>query len=50
MGRYLNIGFGKMADGIRDDFYVDKSMLISVLNKRIESRSRFICVSRPRRF
>mgnify|MGYP003400568322 FL=1 len=50
MGRYLNIGFGKMADDIRDDFYVDKSMLISVLNKRIESRSRFICVSRPRRF
>ena len=50
MGRYLNIGFGKMADDIRDDFYVDKSMLISVLNKRLESRSRFICVSRPRRF
>ena len=39
-----------MADDIRDDFYVDKSMLISVLNKRLESRSRFICVSRPRRF
>ena len=50
MGRYLNIGFGKMADDIRDDFYVDKSMFISVLNKRLESRSRFICVSRPRRF
>ena len=50
MGRYLNIGFGKMADDIRDDLYVDKSMLISVLNKRLESRSRFICVSRPRRF
>ena len=50
MGRYLNVEFGKMADDIRDDFYVDKSMLISVLNKRLESRSRFICVSRPRRF
>ena len=50
MRRYLNIAFGKMADDIRDDFYVDKSMLISVLNKRLESRSRFICVSRPRRF
>ena len=50
MGCYLNIGFENMADDIRDDFYVDKSMLLSILNKKIRSRSRFICVSRPRRF
>ena len=32
------------------DLYVDKSMLIKVLNDKLNKIDRFICVSRPRRF
>ena len=32
------------------DLYVDKSMLIKVLNDKLNKIGRFICVSRPRRF
>ena len=35
---------------IKDEFYVDKSMLIKVLNNKVNKKDRFICVSRPRRF
>ena len=36
MGRYLNVEFGKMADDIRDDFYVDKSgYSLSLVGNRI---------------
>ena len=32
------------------DIYVDKSMIIKVLNNIVNKKERFICVSRPRRF
>ena len=35
---------------IDDAFYVDKSMLIRVLNNKENKKDRFICVSHPRRF
>ena len=35
---------------IDDAFYVDKSMLLKVLNNKVNKKDRFICVSRPRRF
>ena len=50
MGIYLNpdnIGF-KMT--LAADIYVDKTMLISELNKFIDKANQYICVSRPRRF
>ena len=50
MGKFLNPGVITMSLDKDDEFYVDKSMLISVLNKRINRRDRFLCVSRPRRF
>ena len=50
MGKFLNPGVINMSLDKDDEFYVDKSMLISVLNKRINRRDRFLCVSRPRRF
>ncbi|MCD8027584.1 MAG: AAA family ATPase, partial [Erysipelotrichaceae bacterium] len=50
MGTYFNpnnMGF-KIARN--DLIYVDKSMLIDRLNALINTRSRFICFARPRRF
>ena len=32
------------------DIYVDKSLLIKELNKVVNTKNRFLCVSRPRRF
>ena len=50
MGTYVNPGTRNMEIDIDDEFYVDKSMLISLLNDKVESDDRFLCVSRPRRF
>ena len=48
---------GKFLDYVNSDFtsvrnsdFVDKSGLISVLNGKIDSEKRFVCISRPRRF
>lgn len=41
-------------DGFRESihgkYFVDKSLLIDVLNSRISTKEKWICVSRPRRF
>ena len=50
MGTYVNPGTRNMEIDIDYDFYVDKSMLIKVLNGKLNKIDRFICVSRPRRF
>ena len=49
MGMYLNPGNSGFS-GIRNDIYVDKSGLISLINETIETPRRLTCVSRPRRF
>ena len=49
MGTYVNPGTKNFAKDINDDFYVDKSMLIKVLNNRINRRNCYCCVSRPQR-
>ena len=49
MGTYLNPGNSGFT-GIRNDIYVDKSGLISLINETIETPRRLTCVSRPRRF
>ena len=50
MGTYVNPGTKNFEKDINDDFYVDKSMLIKVLNTKINRRNCYCCVSRPRRF
>ncbi|MCR5453607.1 MAG: ATP-binding protein [Bacteroidales bacterium] len=50
MGVYLNpnnVGFKEVLAG---KIYIDKTMLISELNKFIDEGNKYICVSRPRRF
>ena len=49
MGTYLNPGNSGF-EGIRNDLYVDKTGLISLINETIDTPRRLTCVSRPRRF
>ena len=50
MGIYLNPGDRKFKMARNSRIYVDKSGLIRYLNSVFDTESRFICVSRPRRF
>ena len=50
MGTYVNPGFDNFNSSRKNKFYVDKSMLIALLNEKIGTDDRFLCVSRPRRF
>lgn len=50
MGIYLNPGNNKFKEVINSELYVDKSMLISVVNKLMNTMRKNICISRPRRF
>ncbi len=50
MGTYLNPGNYGFAESLNSEIYVDKTGLIAYTNKVLNSRQKFICVSRPRRF
>lgn len=49
MGVYLNPGNSGFQE-IRNGRYVDKSGLISLVNRTIGTKQKLICISRPRRF
>lgn len=50
MGIYLNPGNEAFQISISSEIYVDKTEMISFVNKRLGQEKRFLCVSRPRRF
>ncbi len=50
MGLYVNPGNENFTAAIRSEIYVDKTMLLSELNRRLGTEDRFLAVSRPRRF
>ena len=50
MGMYLNPGNDKFKRACTSDIYIDKSGLISNINKLIDKENNCISVSRPRRF
>ena len=50
MGIYLNPGFNNLNEDKQLINFVDKSMLIATLNKKLNTRDCLICSSRPRRF
>lgn len=50
MGIYLNPGNKGFWQSIRSEIYVDKTELIAQTNKCLNTRERFLCISRPRRF
>lgn len=49
MGMYLNLGNAGF-QSVRRGLYVDKSGLISFINKTLGTEDKLTCVSRPRRF
>ena len=50
MGVYLNSGNQGFRESINSQIYIDKTGLISYTNKCLNTKQKFICVSRPRRF
>ena len=50
MGIYLNPGNENFTEHIRAKIYVDKTMMIEVINKYMDESNKYICISRPRRF
>ena len=49
MGTYLNPGNNGFAEIVNTD-YVDKTGMIELINNRINTLNKLICISRPRRF
>lgn len=50
MGSYLNPGNKGFRESLNSDIYVDKSGLIEKTNALVNTRQKFLCISRPRRF
>ena len=50
MGMLLNPSAESYRMAVNSKIYIDKSMLISVMNECINTSQRFVCVSRLRRF
>ena len=50
MGIYLNPQNKGFQQAVNSEIYVDKTGLIRLTNKYINTEQKFICVSRPRRF
>ena len=50
MGIYINPGNDGFKTSLRSQIYVDKTGLIEYTNSVLDTRQKYICVSRPRRF
>ena len=50
MGIYLNPGNENYMELTSADIYVDKTMMLSVTNRIMNTGNKYICMSRPRRF
>lgn len=50
MGRYLNITTKGFRESIQSEIYVDKTSMIALLNRMIDTEQKYVSVSRPRRF
>lgn len=50
MGVYLNPKNNNFEMACHSEIYVDKTEMIALTNRMIDTQQRFICISRPRRF
>lgn len=50
MGIYLNPNNENFERITKREIYVDKTMMISVINRFMETDNTYLCISRPRRF
>lgn len=50
MGEYVNPSNREFWISRKSEIFVDKSMLISYMNRYMDTANRFVCMARPRRF
>lgn len=50
MGIYVNPNNLSFQNALNSDIYIDKTDLIAIVNAKIDTVNRFLCVCRPRRF
>ena len=50
MGTYLNSGKEAYEEAVRSEIFVDKSGMILYLNSLVNTKQKYVLVSRPRRF
>ncbi|MGL6106092.1 AAA family ATPase [Romboutsia sp.] len=52
MAVYLNTNkcFENYAELFKEKYFVDKSEIITLLNEKISTKSKYVCITRPRRF
>ncbi len=50
MGLYLNPLSRGFLESIQSEIYIDKTSLIAYTNRKINTKGKYLCVSRPRRF
>lgn len=50
MGSYMNPGSKGFEESLNSAIYVDKTGLIEKINELVNTRQKYICISRPRRF
>ena len=50
MGIYINAGNENLKEALASEIFVDKSLVLAKLCSLLNTRQKFICVSRPRRF
>lgn len=50
MGMFLNRGNEEFDRVINSEIYVDKTEMLTILNRRVNTEQRYISISRPRRF
>lgn len=50
MGIHLNPDNTNFQMAVNSEIYIDKSEMIQVTNKIIQTKERYVCISRPRRF
>ena len=50
MGIYLNPGNNAFEEAVNSEIFIDKTEMISCLNRMVRTEQKYVCVSRPRRF
>ncbi|MBO4700111.1 AAA family ATPase, partial [bacterium] len=50
MGIYINAGNENFKEALNSEIFVDKSLVLQKFCKFMNTKQKFICVSRPRRF
>ena len=50
MGTYLNPGKASYEEAVNSEIFIDKTEMIQYLNSLVNTKQKYVSVSRPRRF